>query len=72
MSVDLRQAMNLATAHGMKLVTFYRSERCAYIFCATCGWPQEHRETVIEQYIREPYRCAPCAVNAADNGMAQN
>ena len=63
---DVRQAMTLAAARGMKLVTLRHSETCAEIFCATCGWPQSHRDTVIEQYVREPYGCSPCAVKAAD------
>jgi len=57
----IRQAMTLAAARGMKLVTLHHSETCAEIYCATCGWPESHRDTVIEQYVREPYGCGPCA-----------
>ena len=63
---DVRQAMTLAAARGMKLITLHHSERCAEIYCATCGWPEIHRDTVIEQYVLEPYGCSPCAVKAAD------
>ena len=55
----MKHAMQLAVDHGMRLQPVQSKAGVADIFCATCGWPLI-RETVIEQYVREPYGCAPC------------
>ena len=61
---DLKRAMQSAVDRGMTLVTLHHSDRLADIFCATCGWPKTHRETVIEQYANDPYGCPRCAEDA--------
>lgn len=60
----LREALALATPLGMKVLwshTEGAKREVAHIFCAECGWPETHRDTVIEKYIREPYACGRCA-----------
>ena len=57
----IRRAMQLADEHGMRFQPVHSKAGIADIFCATCGWPLLHRETGIEQYVNEPYGCAPCA-----------
>jgi len=64
MSDHLKCAMQGAHDRGMKLVTLHHTDRLADIFCATCGWPDTHRETVIKQYADDPYRCLRCAQSA--------
>lgn len=54
----LKRAMELAQARGMRLSPV--SDDLADIFCATCGWPLDHRVTVVAQYVREPYGCVWC------------
>ncbi len=66
MTNHLKRAMQIAVDHGMKLQPLRHTDRLADIFCATCGWPKTHRETVIEQYVNEPYGCACCAEKAED------
>ncbi len=57
----IRRAMQLAVDHGMRFHPVHSKAGVADIFCAVCGWPLVRRETVVEQYVREPYGCAPCA-----------
>ncbi len=58
----LRRAMELAAKHGMSFhPTRTPNDRVAAIFCKTCGWPKDHRETSIERYAEEPYGCVDCA-----------
>ncbi len=64
MTDHLKRAMQLAHDRGMTLVTLHHTDRLADIFCATCGWPKTHRETVIDQYANEPYGCHPCSWSA--------
>ena len=56
----IRRAMELAVEHGMRIQPVYGKAWNADIFCAVCGWPLVNRETAIEQYVKEPYGCAPC------------
>ena len=58
---DFKRAMQAASAHGMRFLPI--RDDLAAIFCAKCGWPDSHRETVIEQYASEPYGCPRCADN---------
>ncbi len=67
MADHLKRAMQLAHDRGMKLVPLHHTGRLADIFCAACGWPKTHRETVIEKYANEPYGCARCAMGAEDS-----
>lgn len=60
----IRRAMELAAEHGMRFQTVHCNDRVADIFCPKCDWPLINRETVIEQYVREPYSCPHCARNA--------
>ena len=56
---DFKRAMQAAAEHGMRFLPIH--EAVAAIFCAKCGWPDSHREAVIEQYAGEPYGCPRCA-----------
>ena len=59
---DFKRAMQAANEHGMRFLPIH--DTVAAIFCAKCGWPDSHRETVIEQYANDPYGCAHCAEGA--------
>ena len=65
---DLKRAMLGAHDRGMKFLPLHHTDRLADIFCATCGWPKTHRETVIERYANEPYGCAHCTLSAEHAG----
>jgi hypothetical protein len=56
--------MELAAKNRMRFMAVHYSENVADIFCAKCGWPEDHRETVLEKYVQEPYGCARCAGHA--------
>ena len=55
---DFKRAMQAASAHGMRFLPI--RDDLAAIFCAKCGWPDSHRETVIGEYANEPFGCSRC------------
>ncbi len=57
----MKRAMQLAVDHGMRFRPVPGREDIAEIFCPECDWPLIDRETVIEQYVREPYGCPHCS-----------
>ena len=63
---DFKRAMQAAADHGMRFLPIPGREGVVAIFCAKCGWPDSHRETVIEQYANKPYGCPRCALGAKD------
>ena len=64
MTDQLKRAMQLAVDHGMTYRPVPGREGIAEIFCPKCDWPLVYRDTVVEQYAREPYGCGHCAQQA--------
>ncbi len=60
----IKRAMQLAVGLGMAYRQIDGREDIADIFCLKCDWPLINRETVLEQYVREPYGCPHCAEGA--------
>ena len=64
----IKRAMQLAIEHGMFYRPILDREDIAEITCIECGWPLVYSETIIEQYVEEPYGCAPCAAVKENGG----
>lgn len=55
-----RELLHTCREHGMRVQLVAGRPDLARIFCRVCGWPEPPNETVIEQYLREPYGCPWC------------
>jgi hypothetical protein len=64
---DHNDLVSRAADHGMLVKLKIGEPSLGWVYCGRCGWGKgsgiEDRDfwlVILDQYLREPWRCAPC------------
>lgn len=58
--IDIKRAMQLAAERGQTLTQSPHDPALCAVQCRRCGYPGRSYDTLIHQYLKQPFGCVPC------------